>query len=306
MPEHSENSAARNSVAQIKIVTNPNKPNDGFGENFKLLIYSVMYAEFNQLGFVYSPFKEMEHNYDKDPNYLIDKETLINFIYNFPSISNRPQLSYRVLDTFELLRFYQTNIEWCSNSSSLTQIKHLFRLNKQTPFLTPDVKTTNIAIHIRRMNSQDYNRTNDKSGVLAGMDVPFDLYLNTMNQFNAAIPNAAFHIYSQGSAVEFEKVFITEANKSRVFLHINENIEDTFTQLVYADILVTSPSALSYSAALLSNNQVYYIEFCNPPLPTWNVIQGYKSSRIKHEFVISIPTPVFYDPYTDKIIRINL
>jgi hypothetical protein len=313
------------SSVELVLVTNPTRPNDGFGENFKFSIYSVMYAEFHKLTFVYTPFQDMEHNYNNDPNFLSDKETLINFIFNYSTTTKRPPSSYRVLNPFELLKFYQSNIDWCSKSNSMITIKHLFRINKPSPFLQYNntntntntntiIPTINVAIHIRRMNDHDYNRAPEakakgKAVMLAGMDVPNEFYLNVIEQFNNRLEyknsNVIFHIYSQGIQSEFEEVFTNIKNK--IILHINEKLEDTFTQLVFADVLVMAPSALSYTAGLLSNsnNEVYYINFCNPPLPSWSVIQGYQSSRMKHEFIASIPTPVYYDPNTDTFQKIN-
>ena len=293
-----------------------------------------MYSEFHKLTFVYTPFQEMEHNYNNDPNFLSDKETLVNFIFNYSTTNKRPPSSYRVLTPFELLRFYQSNIDWCSKSNSMITIKHLFRINKPSPFLQYNnnntntktntntntiIPTINIAIHIRRMNDHDYNRAPEakakgKSIMLAGMDVPNELYLNVIEQFSSRPEyknsNVIFHIYSQGIQSEFEQVFTNITNNANglpisIILHINEKLEDTFTQLVFADVLVMAPSALSYTAGLLSNNAVYYINFCNPPLPSWSIIQGYQSSRMKHEFIASIPTPVYYDPDTDTFEKIN-
>jgi hypothetical protein len=279
----------------MNVVTNPSKSNDGFGENFKLLIYSVLFAELHGCKFLYTPFKEMEHNYDQDPTYLIKKERLVNFIGNFEQASQDQNQRPYVLDTFELLRFYHNNIQRCVESRSMQLIKELFRANKSDPF---DKSYTNIAIHIRRMNIQDYNRTNDNAVVLRGMDVPDDLYLTTIAQFEQQKGDkpVRIHIFSQGKESDFEMY-----RKNNVVLHLNENLDDTFTQMVYAEALLMAPSALSYCAALLSRGTVYYIEFCNPKLPIWNAVLGYKSTRSRHEFVVPMLTTVFYDPYSDKV-----
>lgn len=274
----------------INVVTNPNKIDDGFGENLKMLLLSVMYAEINECKFVYTPFKEMEHNYNKDPEYLQKKEYLINFIKNFDNVSE--QEPHHVLNTFELLRFFHLNVEQCSKSKSLQKIKVLFRIGKPNPF---DSSFMNVAIHIRRMNVQDYNRIGNSNGVMPGMDVPNELYLGLIQQLRSSYSNVKIHIYSQGNIGDFH-MFMNDYTT----LHINETLEDTFIQMVFADILVSAPSALSYTAALLSTNVIYYIQFCNLPLPTWNIVQGYKSTRIKHEFVVPMLTPVYYDPYTDQ------
>jgi hypothetical protein len=284
----------------VNVVTNPTKSTDGFGENFKLLIYSVMFAELHGCKFLYTPFKQMEHNYDMDPEYLAKKEHLINFIGNFEQVPNEDDTNQQkpyVLDTFELLRFYQTNIVQCAESKSLDRIKDLFRANKTDPF---DKSYMNVAIHIRRMNKEDYKRTNNPNVCLMGMDVPDDLYLTSISQVEQISGDrpVRIHIFSQGKPEDFE---IYLKNNNNVVLHLNEDLESTFTQMVYADVLLTAPSALSYSAALISRGIVFYIEFCNPKLPKWNTVVGYKSTRMKHEFVVPLMTTIYYDPYTDKI-----
>ena len=278
------------------VVTNPLSPNDGFGVNFKYLIYSVMYAELNKCKFVYSPFIKLQHNYDNDPDYIVKKEEMINFMGNFELATDN---DVYILDNYTLLRFYYFNINRCADSLSLKKIKNLFYINKTNPFNNLSI---NIAIHIRRTNKGDYfiksdndnNSRYDNSYDLLdlkiknkelqvhGLDVPDSLYITIINQFEDAFKyrNINFHIFSQGDVEDFKFI-----NNKNVILHINENLEDTFKQMVFADILVTAPSTLSYTAAMMSNNTVYYIDYCDKPLPSWNIVQNYKNSR-NHDFVL--------------------
>jgi hypothetical protein len=279
----------------METITNLLRPDDGFGENYKYLIYSLMYAEFNKFDFVYTPFKVMRHNYNDDPEYINKKEKMINCIDTLKSKTE--DVTPRTLNIFDLLQFYHQNVDFCSQSNSLKLLKSLFYLDKVNLY---DTSNFNIAIHIRRINPHDYivvdQNSKDRvpmrdnlfqeilnnprtSVQLPGMDVPRDLYINVIQQLEQSYPNAKFHIYSQGSVNEF-KVF----EKDNTLLHLNECLETTFQQLVFADILVTSPSSLSYIAGLLSNNIIFYVQCLNPPLPHWNVIQNYKSSKMKHKF----------------------
>jgi hypothetical protein len=309
----------------METITNLLRPDDGFGENYKYLIYTLMYAEFNKCEFVYNPFKVMRHNYNDDPEYINKKEKMINCVENFKPFlfenahsgafsseksngsmrifdaqrckTETPGVTPRTLNIFDLLQFYHQNVEWCSQSNSLKMLKSLFYLDKVNLY---DTSVMNIAIHIRRINPHDYIVVdqNSKDRVpmrdnlfqeilnnpitaiqLPGMDVPRDLYINVIQQLEQSYPNAKFHIYSQGCVNDF-KVF----EKDNTMLHLNECLETTFQQLVFADILVTSPSSLSYVAGLLSNNIIYYVQCLNPPLPHWNIIQNYKSSKMKHKF----------------------
>ena len=300
-----------------KPITNLVRPDDGFGENYKYIIYSLMYAELNGLDFVYTPFKIMQHNYDEDPDYIPKKEKMINIIGHFKSDDDHTKLNI-----FDLLQFYHKNIEWCSKSRSLDLVKTLFYLDKVSPF---DNSRTNIAIHIRRMNRHDYIVVDEGTKLrtpvydelferlakdpitanrLPGMDVPVDLYTTIIGQLEQIYPNPQFHIFSQGNVADF-KIF----ERDNTVLHINECLETTFLQLVYADVLVTAPSALSYTAGLISNNTIYYVQCLNPPLPHWNVIQNYQSSKMRHKFS-SINnddlkvTDFTYDPLSNTFERI--
>ena len=57
--------------------------------------------------------------------------------------------------------------------------------------------------------------------------------------------------------------------KEDVIFHLDEDICKTFTELVAADILLTSPSSLSYVAALISDGEIYYKQFWHKPRSNW-------------------------------------
>jgi hypothetical protein len=238
-----------------KYVTNPARQ-DGFGAQLQGIIGYAVLAEMTGAKFVYTPFTSMEHNYINDPGFLSSKEKLINFVGNFPTVDQYPGLISPVLGT----EWYCDNqIQQCAKSKILKKIKTVFRANKNPDYFANG--KFNIALHIRRPNSHDTR--------LAGADVPDQTFLNIMQSLQQQYIGKDYilHIYSQGAAKSFVRF-----QQDKVQLHLNESIEDTFTALVYADVLVTSPSSFSYTAGLLSNGEVYYMPFWHPPLPGWKIL----------------------------------
>lgn len=240
------------------IVTNPLR-RDGFGGQFQTIIYSAIYAELNGKAYRYTPFTSMEHNYDNDSQFLQKKEELINFIGNFEINKN---LSIQSTGSHcDYIRFFENNLQRCADSLSLKKIKQVFRSNKERIDYFDD-EHLNIAVHIRRPNPHDSR--------IEGTNTPDRLYINIINALRDfySPANLLFHIYSQGDVEAFKTTF---CEKDIVF-HINEPLEKTFTSLVLADVLVTSPSSLSYTAGILSEGTVYYVPFWHPPLPHWITI----------------------------------
>ncbi len=241
-----------------EVVTNPVRT-DGFGCQFLEIICSALYAEMSHKKFLYSPFRDMEHNYDGVPDFIQKKEELINFIGNFDvNYDEQVQLT---ASHQKYKRFFYNNIAACAKSSTLKEIKDIFRLNKNREDYF-DPHAFNIAIHIRRPNPHDAHAI--------GTQLPDRVYLRIIKALRIAfsLKNPLFHIYSQGDIEKFESSFHAED----FILHINEPLEHTFSSLVFADVLVTSTSTFSYTAGLISNGEVYYIPCWLPPLPHWETI----------------------------------
>jgi hypothetical protein len=109
---------------------------------------------------------------------------------------------------------------------------------------------------------------------------PNEYYLNIMkiirnnHYFNKNTKPLLFHIYSQGESYLFEQ-FISEDT----ILHINTDMFSSFTEMVAADILVTSFSSFSYIAAFLNSGTIYYHPFWHPPRKSWINIPLYWFSQ---------------------------
>ena len=283
----------------VKTVTNPLLLNDGFGENYKMLIYTMMYAELNNLNFVFTPFKKFEHLDDEDSADMMKTLQNIINIDNLLDTEKKHENDKITLNPFQLLTFFHKNVEECAKSKTLQYVKIKFRENTVNTF---DKGVVNICIHIRRMDATDRNRINNKeNGILPGMDVPDELYMLMIQQFNEAFENqpkkCKFHVYSEGDEKDFE-IYTKEAEN--VILHLNEPLDKTFTDLVYGDVLIIAPSALSYTAGMLSASKViYYIRYCDKPLPKWNIVNNYESTRERYQYVVEIDGKLragFYDP----------
>ena len=227
-------------------VTNP-KRSDGFGAQFQTIIASVIYAELTGQEYVYTPFKQMEHNYDHDPGYMEKKEWLINFIGNF--------------EIKGLIDFFEANLLKCANSDALRKIKSIFRANKARDNYFNN-ENLNIVVHMRRPNSHD-SRT-------GGTDTPEATFLTIIEKLRVVYgsEDPLFHIHSQGNIENF-KAF----NAPDIVLHLNESVEDSFCAMVLADVLVAGASSFSYTAGILAEGTVYYTPFWHEPLPHWISIE---------------------------------
>ncbi len=239
-----------------EMITNPQQ-SDGFGSQFQTIIAAVVYAELHHKKYVYTPFEVMEHNYNNDPDFIVKKEELINFIPNFDVIDQSESKDYSINSKINYKAFFDANVAQCAKSLSLQKIKKIFRANKNmSTYFNNDY--VHIAIHVRRPNAHD-NR-------VLGADTPNTIFGDIINRLRVvyAGKNPLFHLYSQGRSEDF-----TLFHASDILLHLNESVEETFQAMVFADVLVISASSFSYTAALLSEGVVYYIPFWHSPLPHW-------------------------------------
>ena len=95
-----------------------------------------------------------------------------------------------------------------------------------------------------------------------------EYFLNIIKTIREKYPknSLCFHIYSQGNNTDFQCY-----KNDDTILHINENIFDSFLGMACSDVLVTSPSSLSYVAALLSDGKIYYKKFWHTHKNNWIV-----------------------------------
>lgn len=232
---------------------------DGFGAQYQKIIQTYIFCKLKKLHFVYRPFQTIEHNYDNNLMYNTMLENTINLKNN---IENDEQCLAKEIDFGKYIRgWFDNNIDNCCKSEHMAFIKKCFWENKsKNVFNNQDL---NVAIHIRRENLHDNGRAGER------ITTPNEYYLKIMNTIRNKHDNnkqLKFHIYSQGNISNFKIL----ANEDVMF-HLDEDICKTFIELVGADVLVTSPSSLSYVAALISDGEIYYKPFWHEPCSHWNI-----------------------------------
>lgn len=233
--------------------------NDGFGGQFQNIIFDILYTYTNTNNkYVFPSIQYFEHNYHNDPehtNRLIRYMNLKDHFTINRESENSDVVSSYTSDTYS---YVEDNISNLIISEPMKHIKSLFYADKSTSLNTNHY---NVAVHVRRPNSQDCR--------LEGSDIADEYYLNVINYIrnNHHITNKKsiqFHIYSQGELAAYDKYI----NEDTV-IHLNDDVLDTFNSLVFADALVTSGSSFSYTAALLSNGVIYYKGFWHKPADFW-------------------------------------
>jgi hypothetical protein len=158
---------------------------------------------------------------------------------------------------------------WC-NKNPARERQRLYRITAETGAgETP--YSHHLAVHIRRPNCDD-TRPN------GGEEYTNEYYIQTLlkirNTYYGYDSNnrIQYHIYSQGDVDKFANIINHNILGIDVMLHLNEPTEDTFIGMTVADILVTSASSYSYTAAFLCDGDIYYTEFWHKPCSWWNKI----------------------------------
>jgi hypothetical protein len=228
---------------------------DGFGAQYQTIINTIIYCMENNINYLYSPLKNVEHNYENDPNYINKLENLMNLKEN---VKNRDDTTIEIKFGSTVLIEFEKSIDRYCNSETMKCIKECFWRNKERDFFKNG--KMNISVHIRRENNADKGQCGARG------TTPNEYYIRIMNEIRAKYNGnqLQFHIYSQGIEEDFEIL-----KRENVEFHLNEEITTTFIGMVAADILVISPSSLSYVAGLLSDGIVYYKPFWHSSRKEW-------------------------------------
>ena len=252
--------------------------NDGFGAQYQSIIGTILYAELNNYEYIYTPpdFKTVY----EDEEEIQKLKSIMNLENNFKTITDlSSDTKINIFPAINGVNYINNNIDTCLNSESIKKIKNIFKSNKQQKYF--DENNFNVAIHIRRSSlhknidlASHHGNIDVKSikdlQYLSSVNPRFtedSYFLNLISSIRKKHNNAKFHIYSEGYIEDFSS-FI----KDDIILHLNEPVFDTFTSLVFGDMLIMSASSFSYVAGLLSDNIViFYSKFWASKASNWLV-----------------------------------
>lgn len=261
---------------------------DGFGAQYQRFIWTCIYAEeYESAVFVYRPPAKIAHNYTNDPEFNKKMEYLMNMRSNYLNYDDamndtNGMVSIETPDFYDVFNYIEKNTDTCMKSKSMARIKQYYWSNKNRSdererlFRIPSTVdddtasyTHHLAVHIRRPNCDD-TRPN------GGEEYTNEYYIKSLLTIRDiyvgydANHRIQYHIYSQGDIDKFANIIHHPVLGKDVMMHLNETTEDTFIGMTVADILITSASSYSYTAAFLSDGDIYYTEFWHKPCSWWH------------------------------------
>ena len=250
---------------------------DGFGSQFQTVICAIIFSIRDGQQFIYSPLKQVEHNYDGDLTFNERLEELMNVRSHFTNMGDLDEETQKTVTLFDknvIKSKMDWNIQEFISPNMLGIIRNMFWANKDRDHFKNNKK--NIAIHIRRPNSFDetvldehqkqfhsYNRYNTDEYFLG--------VIQKIRDDNKGV-ELQFHIYSQTNKRSNFDRYVGED----IQLHIDEDICSTFMGLASADILVTSVSSFSYIAGYFNYGTVVYFPFWHKPLSHWVICTDFR------------------------------
>jgi hypothetical protein len=234
---------------------------DGFGAQFQNILWDILYYENNNKQYVFIKPEKIAHNYTNDPSHIDRLIKYMNIVdtYDVSKIANGNSIHITFNNKDTSYNEIQKHMDLYHSGHVFERFQTRFFLDKTSPY-TPD--KFHVAIHIRRYNQEDVGTW--------GTITPDTYYLKMINKIRTDYhdKDLLFHIYSQGDRSNF---ILFEANDT--IFHLNEDILETFNGMLFADVLSTTTSSLSYVAALLSKGIIYHQPFWHKPLSKWILVE---------------------------------
>ena len=217
---------------------------DGFGGQYQAVMAAIAYCDYNNYKYIHTPFIKMGHDVSvEEMNHFTgipsteEKNVIIDVIEAWPKdvhLSRSPDIYYTDKVIQKLRNYYYSTHK-------------------------PDIDTNDIAIHIRRGDVDAVNNSDRY--------IPNIFYKHLITSLKKIYPSYKIVIHSEGKISDFDDLI-----SDNVYFKLNEDVRKTFHAMVTSNVLVTSISSLSYSAAILNTNTIFYVPFMHAPLRKWNIL----------------------------------
>ena len=238
-------------------ITNKNEGGSWI-DQYKHIMYYCLFCFRHQFKFIYTPISNISD----------DLENLMNirpFFLNLRNVVIDGQ-PIKITNVYHLLsgnqlhvkNIVESEMDEYASEDSIRKLRTMFYKNKRI-VRGEDKKV--VAIHYQ-------GDTNDSAVSEAkGFIVLPVIVKNTMQKIREqSTEKIVFHIYSE------ENIPLDEIGWNDIVFHPCEDIGKIFIGLVSADILIVSPSTLSYTAAFLNEGTIYFLENKSPPRKEWKKI----------------------------------
>jgi FkbM family methyltransferase len=247
---------------------------DGFGAQFQSVLWTLLWAETTGRRFKYTPIQHIDLISNSGTIKDTEDENTFEEVIQYMSIKDNYPLADSEATPVPIgtpYAYVEANLDSVFQSFTFRRVKEQFMVGKVRRF---DTDRLHVAVHIRRLGNFEREHGRFRAGT---HDTPNSEYLAIMNRIREEYRgrDLVFHIYSQGRVEDFAEL----ASDQTVF-HLNEKVLDTFTDLIFADVLVTCRSSFSYLAALFSENVVYYMPFWHTPRSHWRRTDRYDLKQI--------------------------
>ena len=230
---------------------------DGFGSQYLHLLLTYAFADLHNLEFRYTPMEYVEHNIGNDPNFIENLEKFIGFKKHLP-LSGENDKTIKNFWFFNFRKMHRF-----ADSNALKKSREFFYEGKcKEQFLDPTF--FNVVIHVRRWSRDDRMEVYEprKFGSYDEWNL---LSIKDLSERRFSKP-VKFHIISTGNRQDLVDIY----GDNNIEYHLGSSLEQDFGAMVFSDILITAPSAMSYTAGLLSKNRVIWLPFLEAlPASNW-------------------------------------
>ena len=253
---------------------------DGMGAQVQAIYSAMLYANAVGVKYCHTPIHSVEHNYNNTENFNTQVEDFYSLslgeqnaddFYTSSTTIYLDNFSWRtIVDTAKYLLgignsflFVKSHFHNYANlhTHQFTDIKARLRNkyyhNKQQTNHNNEI--LQVIFHVRR---GDVSATANNERFTSNSEI-YDKIIALREMLDKQQLSYSISIYSQGNKNDFDNLDTVAQ------LHLNGDVFSDFSDLVNADILVTSKSAYSYAAAILSNAIIIYEPFYHKKLPDW-------------------------------------